>query len=110
MTTRRTSIPPPFEGRTQPIDLGYAFADTDSVLFALPTGYEVEVLPDPVQVETPFARYAMTVEADDEGRLVYVRHVEVQASRLPPEDYDAYRTFVATVTRADDAQVILRKL
>ncbi len=107
---RWTSVPPPFEDRTQPIDLGYAFADTDSLRFVLPTGYEVEALPEPVLVETPFARYAMTVALDDEGRLVYVRHVEVHGSRLPPEDYDAYRTFVAAVTRADDVQVILRKL
>ncbi|MEM1042720.1 MAG: DUF3857 domain-containing protein [Bacteroidota bacterium] len=110
LAERWTAVPPPFEDRTQPIDLGYAFADTDSVRFALPAGYEVEALPEPVQVETPFARYAMTVEADGEGRLVYVRHVEVQTPRLPPEDYDAYRSFVAAVTHADDAQVILRKL
>ncbi len=109
LVERWSAVPPPFEDRTQPVELGYPFADTDSVRFALPRGYEVEALPEPVQVETPFARYAMTVEPDGEGHLVYVRHVEVQASRLPPEDYDAYRTFVAAVTRADDAQVILRR-
>ncbi len=103
------AVPPPFEGRTQPIDLDYAFADTDTVRFDLPAGYEIEALPDPMRVETPFARFEMTVEADGEGHLVYARHVEVQASRLPPEDYDAYRTFVSSVARADEGQVVLKR-
>lgn len=106
---RWTAVPPPVEERSQPVALSYAFADTDTVRFVLPRGFEVEALPEPVQVETAFARYTMRVDTGAEGELTYVRHVEVLERRLPSEDYDAYRDFVATVVRADDAQVILRR-
>jgi transglutaminase-like putative cysteine protease len=108
MLERWAAVPPISEERTQPVDLGYPFADTDSVRIALPAGFEVEAVPDPVTIETPFARYesATTVE----GRtLTYTRSVAVHAQRLPPEEYEAYRAFVAAVVRADEEQVVLKR-
>ena len=105
---RWTAVPPPNAGRTQPVDLGYPFADTDSVRVVLPAGFEVEAVPDPVTVETPFANYASKTSVD-EGALTHVRTVSVRVRRLPPEDYDAYRAFVASVVRADEGQVVLKR-
>lgn len=106
---RWSAVPPPVEERTQPVDLSYRFADTDTVRITLPARYDVEALPEPIHLETPFARYDATAELDGDGHLVYARYVEMGVTELPPEEYAAYREFVAAVVRADDAQVILRR-
>ena len=103
-----TFVPPPGEIRTQPVDLGYPFVDTDSVQVTLPSGFEVEAVPDPVSIETPFASYSAEATVD-EGGLTYVRAVAVRARRLPPEEYDAYRAFVTAVVRADEEQIVLKR-
>lgn len=105
---RWTSVPPESLERQQPVVLGYPFEDVDTVRVKLPVGYAVEALPEPVRVETPFARYAAEVTHDGEA-LVYARTVAVTARRLPPEDYEAYRRFVQSVVQTDDAQVVLRR-
>ncbi len=106
---RWTRVPPPMERpRAQPIAFfPYAFADADTVTFALPEGYAVEAAPAPVTVETDFARYTAEVVPDAEGTLVYTRRFEVTEVTLPPERYGAFRDFLAQVTQADRAQVVL---
>jgi hypothetical protein len=105
---RWTRVPPASPNRTQPVELSYPFHDTDMVRITLPEGLRVEALPDPVMVETPFARYEALVEVED-GVLVYTREVEIHQRTLPAEAYDAYRQFVEAVVRADDVRVMLAR-
>lgn len=105
---RWTRTPPSVAERTQPVHLGYRFHDIDAVRITLPTGFRIEALPEPVEIEMPFGRYAMSVQ-EDEGALVYHRELVVHEHRLPAEAYDDYRAFIEAVVRADDAQVALSR-
>jgi hypothetical protein len=64
---------------------GYPFLDIDSIAYELPDGYDVEAVPKPVVIETPFAHYEAGVERQDDGTLVYRRRMELRDVTWPPE-------------------------
>ena len=105
---RSTYVPPPVEERTQPIKFfPYAFADADTIRFELPPGFTVEAMPDPVECETAFGRYAAKVELEPDGTLVYYRRLEITDATFAAEQYDAFRDFMRQIAQADRAQVVL---
>ncbi len=96
--------------RAQPVQFfPYAFLDEDEITFEVPASYGVEALPAPVTLETPFATYDARVEAQPDGTLKYTRRFEARATPLEPTEYDALRTFLESVARADRAQAVLRR-
>ncbi len=102
------AVPPAPDGvRTQPVRLGPAYAERDSVRLVLPDGYAADGLPAPVEVEGPVGRYRLAVAAEP-GALVVVRELVVDASNQPAEAYDAVRAFFAAVSEADAARVVVR--
>ena len=98
---------PALDARTQPVWLGAARSERDSVRFVLPEGYAVDRLPEPVAFESAAGSYrlAATVEG---GALVVVRDLVVASPRLPAEAYDEARDFFAAVARADADRAVLR--
>lgn len=107
---RWTNVPAaPTGTRSQPIEYApYDFEDTDSVEVALPAGMRVEALPSPVSIEAPFGAYRFAATATD-GRIVVSRHLRLSADPLPPEQYDALRTFLGRVVAADASQAVLAR-
>jgi hypothetical protein len=105
---RWSYVPPTVAERTQPVHLfPYAFADTDTIRYELPTGYQVEAMPEPVTIETAFGRYAAQVVQQQEGHLAYVRTFEITEPKLPPEQYNAFRDFLSQVSQSDRAMMVL---
>ncbi len=104
---RWKTVPAAVEERKQPVDLSYAYIDLDSVSYQLPPGYAVEAAPAPVKVETPFGSFYASADFKSEGRLEYVRRLELRENKLPAEQYEAYRKFVAEIVKADGMQVVL---
>ena len=100
---RRSYVPQPLKNRKYPIMHSYAYLDIDSILYTLPQNYVVEVLPKAVTIQTPFAEYQSSINSDEDGSLLYTRHLEVSETVLPPESYDQYRTFLQEIAEADKA-------
>ena len=98
---------PEAEARAQPVWLGVARSERDSVRFALPDGYAVDRLPEPVSVENAVGRYRLAAAVEG-GDLVVVRDLVVAAPRLPAEAYAEARAFWAAVARADADRAVLR--
>ena len=104
---RWTMTLPPTDARQQPVEMAYAFCDTDSIRYALPEGFRIEALPQDVEVETPFGRYVAQTSVGEDRTLVYHRRLEITQAEIPAEQYDSLRHFVQQVARADHAQVVL---
>ena len=109
LLNRWKTVPPALEKRTQPVALSYRFIDLDSISYELPAGYGVEAAPAPVKIDAPFGSYYAAADFKKDGALVYVRRMEMRASKLPPEQYEAYRKFRADIVKADAMQVVLVK-
>ena len=96
------------EPRTQPVRLGTATAERDSVRFLLPEGYAADNLPEPVELESPVGRYRLTASPDGDA-LVVVRELVVDAPNQPAEAYDAIRDFFQSIAEADGARAVVRR-
>jgi hypothetical protein len=103
---RRNYVPPEVKTRQQPVDLDYAYLDTDTISYRLPANFGIEAGPPIAALETSFGSYHASTTLRD-GILEYVRRLEIRASSLPADQYDAYRKFIAEVVKADNAQVVL---
>jgi hypothetical protein len=104
---RRESLFLTEEKRQYPVVLDAdAFAET--VRIKLPEGFEVDELPESLELNHPFGNYAMTCEAKD-GHLVFKRTLVLRAGTIPVEQYPAVRNFFARVLGAEQAPVVLAK-
>ena len=107
--TPLVEVPPARDGeRRHEVRLGTAYAERDSVRFVLPEGYSAGDPPPPVEIDGPVGRYRLTITAED-GALVAVRELVMDAPRQPAERYDEVRDFFRAVAEADGTRAILRR-
>ena len=100
--------PLPREPRTWPIDLSSLQTRSDRIDIALPPGYVVDELPDPVSLDTDFASYHSAVTADATA-LHYTREYIVKQLDLPASRYDDLRKFSERVAYDEATSAVLKK-
>ena len=93
--------------RRQPVRLGSAYADRDSVRFVPPQGYAVDRVP-PAEIVSPVGRYSLQATVED-GVLVVVRELRVETTSLPAGAYGQAREFFAAVAAADASLAVMRR-
>ena len=105
---RWSDVPPSVEKRSQPLEyFSYPFIDADTIRYALPEGFTVEAMPEPVVLEAAFGRYEAEVVVEPDGMLAYHRRLEITETQCPAEHYDTFRDFLRKIAQADRAQVVL---
>ena len=97
---------PELAARESPVVLPVG-AEVDTVRTVPPAGFAVEGVPDPLELETPFARYAREAAVQPDGALRWTRRLEILRPRLAPDEYDAVRRFFDAVVRADAEVAVL---
>jgi len=101
-------LPNDSKPRTVPIDLNATGHWHDSYDIALPEGYAVDEVPDPVNLEMDFASYHSSVSA--EGQVLhYERDYKVKAVELPAEKAADFRRLEGTILADEKANVVLKK-
>jgi len=100
----------PFDDKTRtvPIDLVATGHWHDSYSIALPAGYAVDEMPDPVTLETDFASYHSTFTAKD-NVLHYERDYSVKKVELPAEKQPEFRHLESAILSDERATVVLKK-
>jgi hypothetical protein len=81
---------------------------TETVRVKLPTGFDVDELPDPVKLHAPFGSYETKYEVKG-GDLVFTRSLSQRAATIPPEQYQLVRGFFSSIRSAEQAPVVLAK-
>jgi hypothetical protein len=80
---------------------------TDSISFYLPYGYKVEYMPKDVKLENEFGRFTSRLEVKND-RIIYRRYLEMNKSIIPVDKFNAIRSFVNSIVKADREQVVLK--
>jgi len=94
--------------RTVPIDLSATGHWHDSYDIALPEGYIVDDMPDPVNLDTDFASYHSSVSA--KGKVLhYERDYTVKQVELPAEKQPDFRHLEGVILSDEKATVVLKK-
>lgn len=107
VVARRESLFLTDQTRKYPVLLG-ARAFNETVRFKLPSGFEVDELPDPVVLDVPFGSYRTTYEIKN-GDLVFTRVLSQRAGSIPAEQYHIVRAFYERIRAAEQVPVVLAK-
>lgn len=83
-------------------------AYTETVRVKLPTGFEVDEMPDPLKLDAPFGTYATSYAVKD-GNLVFTRTLVMRATTIPAEQYNTVRSFFERIRAAEQTPVVLAR-
>jgi Domain of Unknown Function with PDB structure (DUF3857)/Transglutaminase-like superfamily len=85
-----------------------AYTDIDSVVIAVPTGYEVEARPKDVAIQGEFGTFRTSFRFEND-KMVYYRFLQQSAARYPPAEYTALVKFYEQLYQSDNQRVVLVK-
>lgn len=102
---RRNAVALTEPKRKNPIELDSVLM-RESVEIKLPSGFEVDEMPDAVNLESEFGRYVTNYEVK-EGTLHFTRTYQLKRSLIPAEQYDAVKQFFAKMLDAEQSAVVL---
>jgi transglutaminase-like putative cysteine protease len=94
--------------RKQPIQLDYGYTDIDTFEIEIPSGYEVEAMPQAVQLKTQFGTYNSSVVLKD-NRVIYIRKQVYAAGKFPSSDYKSFVNYFSEIYKADRNKMVLVK-
>jgi hypothetical protein len=94
--------------RTFPFEFSHLSTARDSIEIALPAGYVVDQLPDPVYLDPPFARYESSIAL--QGNILKCeRNLAITRKSVPKEEVAALRDFYRSVDLGERDVVVLRR-
>ena len=83
-------------------------AYSESVRIKLPTGFDVDEIPERVHLESAFGKYNATYEISG-GYLVFTRALQLSRTVVPATEYDTVRNFFGRIRAAEQSPVVLVK-
>ena len=92
--------------RVHPVYFPHPWEEHDEIILRVPTGYEVEGMPEPRQTSAPFGQYEMSCENHPEGVLLR-RRMAVGGIYYDVAHYPALRQFFNEVKAGDEQQLVL---
>jgi hypothetical protein len=93
--------------RKQPVMLP-AEAYTEKIQIRIPDNFEVDELPEPTRLDTPFGAYIMRCEMKGE-QLVVTRSLITRSAAIPVEQYTLVRNFFERIRASEQSRVVLVK-
>jgi len=79
--------------------------DIDTITYTIPSNFYVEYLPESINFESDFGIYSSSVSYKD-GKLQYIRKLELNKGRFPKESYEEFRNFNRKIIKADRSKVV----
>jgi Domain of Unknown Function with PDB structure (DUF3857)/Transglutaminase-like superfamily len=83
-------------------------AYNETVKIKLPEGFQVDEMPDAVELKQPFGTYSAAFETKD-GLLIFKRTLVLKSTTIPVEQYSAVQGFFSRVYGIEQAPVVLEK-
>jgi transglutaminase-like putative cysteine protease len=86
----------------------YPWVEEDEVTLDVPSGYAVETMPNPADLDANIIAYT-TRYVNGTTSVQFKRHMMVNTLFVPKEEYEKLRTVYSRITSTDQEQVVLRK-
>ena len=93
--------------RKQPIYFNYPYRELDKAVIQLPSGMQVDTLPEAKDVNNGFSIYRVK-RAVSGSQVILDRDFALLGLGLPVGYYPQLKSFFETVKSADDEQVVLK--
>jgi hypothetical protein len=95
--------------RVHPVYFHFMNQEVDDVQIALPLGWQVGSLPQPVTQDGKAIVYNLKTE-NKNGTLHLERHLKIELAYLEPKYYPTLRNFYQLVKNADEQQIVLQPM
>lgn len=95
--------------RKYPVEFDTATVHTDTYEFTLPTGYVVDELPPPFEVDYSFASYKSSIEVKD-NVLRYNRTYQIKTVQVPSEKLPDLKKLYRQIAADERASAVLRRV
>lgn len=102
------SPPPKTNNRKFILNLDFSYTDIDSVKYTIPEGYQTESTFNDIEIETEFGKYSAKVNIE-KNNLLYVRKIEMNSGTWPPSRFEEFRTFINSIWKSDQANIVFKK-
>jgi hypothetical protein len=96
------------EVRHVPINLGETMQEQDDYSIALPAGYVVDEIPDPIKLDLGFASYESSSNVKD-NVLHYTRTYTVREVTLPANRYSDVQKLAGVIAADEQSRAVLKK-
>ncbi len=94
--------------RLLPVDLRQTMRASDEFDIALPAGYSVDELPDPVKLDLGFASYESSTTV--QGQMLHYKRVyTVREVTLPAERYSELQKMASVIEADEQSRAVLKK-
>jgi hypothetical protein len=96
--------------RKQPFEIARGATYRDSFVFSLPANYDIESLPEPVELSSEFGSFQLKISTGDiaENRTIeVVREYVINEGRWAPELYKDFREFMVSVNTLSNQKAVL---
>lgn len=101
-------VPEKVDDRMNEVSLNFAYIDIDTVKFHYPEDYQIEFLPEDVEIVNEFGSYSIKLK-EDKNEILYIRTVTKNEGIFPKEKYEDLRIFLKKMVKLDKSKVILKK-
>lgn len=99
-----------YKDRKLPFQIKRSFIDTDTNEFQVPTGYQLDYLPEDTLITSEFGTYSIQINKISESEFVYKRKFEMNEGVYINEKYVAYADFLKKIIKKDKIKFSIQKV
>lgn len=100
------SIQKMLRNRNSHILISRSSVDYDTVVFKLPKRFIAESLPPGITINSKFGNYSCSISATTD-EIIFIRKFIIEEGRYDPKYYKEFYDFILSVSKADNAKVLL---
>jgi len=108
LVNKQTYIPQKLKERKTDVVCRHASIDTDVIIYQIPESYEVEFLPENIDLTSEFGSYSATVSVD-KNTVTYIRTLKMNKGHFSTQAYNEMVRFYKKVADSDDMKLVLKK-
>lgn len=101
-------IPDRYRNRKLSFEIQRGYLDIDNFEIVIPENYELEALPEDVEINTDFGRYSVGFSIV-EDKIEYTRKLYIKKGAYDKAAYSTYRDFRKKVSKLDNSIIVLKK-
>jgi hypothetical protein len=95
--------------RKYPVEFDSTSLETDMFDIAIPSGYEVDELPAPVDIKSPFGEYTSKIEFQ-QNVLKYQRTLQISSVEIPADRVDELKKFFSEIDTDQRSSAVLKEV
>ncbi|TPN85882.1 DUF3857 domain-containing protein [Aquimarina algicola] len=101
---------PQYEDRQTSLIIARGYVNTDEYIINLPSGYQINSLPEKRELKTKFGLYTYELEKIKDSQIRFKRYLKITDGTYPKEEYENYRKFRSEIKKIDHSKIVLKQI